>query len=112
MRIINRKEFLELPSGTLFCKYNECCFGDMSIKYDTWKESNDFLYVDINDFIYGDSSDSTFDKLEQMKNTGENVSIDLDVQSRDGLYEDGQLFAVYDNNDVLHIIEKLKACLK
>lgn len=112
MRIVNRKEFLELPIGTLYSKYEPCIFGPLSIKYDSWKESNDFIYVGLNEFYHGDSSDSTDNKLDEMESTGINVPIDLNSSGRDGLFDDDQLFAVYDNDDIEHLISKLKECIK
>lgn len=110
MKIVNRKEFLKLPSNTLYSKYKPCCFGELSIKYETGPY--DFYCNSLNDVTFGSSSDETYDKLLEIQDSGESIPIDLNCIGRDGLFEEDQLFAVYDNNDVEHIINKLKECIK
>jgi hypothetical protein len=35
---------------------------------------------------------------------------DIDETQRDGLFEEDELFAIYDNEDILKLINKLKTC--
>lgn len=117
MKIVNRKEFLELPSGTVYCKYfNPDGFGNLSIKYDTKYDENnvgmDWLYMELSDFDDHVSSNERYDKLGDMVNLGMSFPLKLDTVTRDGLFEDEQLFAIYDVNDVNLIIEALKSTLK
>jgi hypothetical protein len=44
MKLYNRQEFLALPAGVVFAKYEPCCFGAFQIKGDSTSYSNDFNY--------------------------------------------------------------------
>lgn len=110
MRIVDRKIFLSLPEGTLYAKYESPWnFGALSIKGATW--TNDWWYTDILNWPNGcDSSNDLFDNIEAYE---KEWRFELDSQSRDGLYENNQLFAVYDEKDILQLLEKIQnACLK
>jgi len=110
MRIVNRKTFLALPENTVYAKhFEEDCFNELQIKGETW--SNDFLYEDLNDFDDNDTSEERYEKIGRMRDNGESFPLRLDSSSRDGLFEDDQWFAVYDDNDVEKIIERLKKTL-
>ncbi len=100
MKIVNRKEFLSLPAGTLFAKYAPCCFESINIKGETLT-SNDFLSSELFTFpMFGESC--------AMMELGESVDIETDCLCRDGLFDDEQLFAVFENSDIEKLIAKLK----
>lgn len=116
MRIVNRKTFLELPANTLFAKYEPYVFGPLEIKGET-------CFVDgaaINDFsttgplaeaIDCMSSHELVELLREAEMFGNSVDMDFAAEGRDGLFEDGQLFAVFDSADVSKLIERLKLCI-
>jgi len=106
MKIVNRKTFLELPSGTIYSEhYSGDGFNNLSIKYETW--GNDWIYMDINDFDDCENSGERYEKIDKMRDEGAEYPLNLDTTSRDGLFEDEQMFAIYDENDVNKIIEVL-----
>lgn len=106
MRIVNRKEFLAMPEGTVYCKYGDIYFGDLSIKYRSL--TNDWIYQVIGDFDDAQNSEEMFDKLGQMKaDSSVLFPLNCDTTMRDGLYEDEQMFVVYDNKDVMRMINLL-----
>jgi hypothetical protein len=114
MKIVNRIAFFTYPSGTLFCKYEPSGdFGQLEIKLcsaDKW--ANDFVSTEIHGWIKGCSnSDEYFDKTNRAE-AGEAFMFDLESSSRDGLYDENQLFAVYDSNDLQALIDKLKQLQK
>jgi hypothetical protein len=43
VKLINRTEFLALPAGTVYAKWEPCCFGELQIKGDS-TDYNDFWY--------------------------------------------------------------------
>lgn len=47
MRIVNLKEFVKLPSGTIFMKYRPCVFEYLCAKEDTLEKTNDFFFSNI-----------------------------------------------------------------
>jgi hypothetical protein len=109
MKIIDRKTFLSLPPGTLFSKYEPCAFGDLLIKGESI--TNDFYYQQIADSIDADSSDEFADSLEAAQRDGTGLEMDFDAQMRDGLFDEDQLFAVWERRDVEKLIVRLKRAL-
>jgi hypothetical protein len=109
MKIVDLKTFLELPENTLYSKYGSCVFGDLQIKMET--THNDFFTQQICDSIECSGSDEYFDKLEAAQHGGVSLKMDFDIMGRDGLFENDQLFAVWENEDVEALIERLQECV-
>lgn len=116
MRIVNRTEFLKLPAGTLFCKFQPNLFDDLQIKEcdpGTWNP--DFIATTIAGsglcLQGGDSSDQEDIVFKQAVEKGTEFRIDYESTSRDGYFDEDQLFAVYDKEDIQILIEKLKTLL-
>ncbi len=109
MQIIDRKGFLSLPAGIIYHKYRSLGdFGQLAVKHDTC--GNDWYYAD----LYGDidcyNSNEYIDKMSQYEKTGEDFRFDRDSNiNRDGLYQEDELFAVYDPKDVVALITRLIA---
>lgn len=116
MRIVNRQTFLALPAGTLYMTYVPCAFGPLLIKGDTiygeritgaetpidhWEQGLDTI---------GDSTGSTQDIeiLERAQQKGQSFRMDLNCESREGVYDDEQLYAIYEAADVDKLIVRLQ----
>lgn len=102
MKIVDLKEFLYLPAGTLFAKFSPVFFGELCIKGQN-SGDRDFcaqtlLQVD------GDDVDMT---LLNAMGSGESFALDLDCQGRDGIYNTEQLFAVYESQDAKQLLSGL-----
>lgn len=117
MKIINRTEFLMQPSGTVYCKYTPQYFGDIQIKTcnpcDKWL--NDWCYIPLTGDIYiegCDSSDHHHDTLVFAEEKGFQFKADYESSARDGLYEEDQLFCIYDKNDIVSLINKLQTIIQ
>ncbi len=113
MRIVTRREFMKLPIGTIFSYYEPMCFRDLAIKASDLKEgwTVDFLYDDIIGQIDNSGSDDFFEKCERMEK-GESMPMDFEQTGREGLFEDKQLFAVYEREDVEKLIRRLQKTLE
>jgi hypothetical protein len=109
MRIVNREQFLKLPAGTLFSKYEPTIFGDLSIKDDTCDGVDDFFYISIADAVDANGTEGFVDTLDRAEKEGSSFSLDLETVSRDGLFDKGQLFAVWESQDVNMLIARLQA---
>lgn len=111
MRIVNRKEFLAMPAGTVYWKYEPGFFRDLGRKGDSIAppkgagidgkpHSGDFYTTGIVDCIHAKDSDELFDKMEQMEKGAAEPCV-YDSEMRDALYEeDDLLFVVLDAADV------------
>lgn len=107
MKILNRKEFLKTPANTLFSYYEPCVFRGLNIKTtDKTHYENDFVYFGlIGEFNIFDTSEF-FKVCEKMEN-GESVPLSLEETQREGLFDDEQLFLVYEEDDIKKIIDVL-----
>ena len=112
MKIVDRTHFLCFPSNTVFSKYEPCVFEGLMVKGESLLEINDFIYEDIDSSaVDSDSSEDYAYKLFEAQSTGISVGLDFDQTARDGFFEDTQLFAVWEKDDVRKLIEKLQECL-
>lgn len=102
MKIVNLKEFLYLPAGTLFAKFSPVFFGELCIKGQNSGE-RDFC---VQTLLQVDGNDVDMTLLNAM-DSGESFVLDLDCQGGDGIYNDKQLFAVYEEQDAKQLITRL-----
>lgn len=108
MRIVNREEFLKLPANTVFSLYTPCNFGDLRIKVAT--QEYDFVFDDIIGAFDFENTGDFIDKCRSMER-GASIPMDFACSQRDGLFDNCQLFAVFDPDDVVRLIERLKRCI-
>jgi len=107
MRILTRKQFMDTPIGTVFSYYEPICFSGLMIKQsDLLGWETDFLYDNIIGALDSESSEDYYDKCKKME-AGESMLVDFEVTSREGLFEEEQLFAVYEKEDVEKLIKRL-----
>lgn len=108
MKILNRKDFIELPAEVVFAYYKPMVFDRLSIRGSS--SETDFYVQDIVDAVDCDSSDEFVDKVDACEK-GESISLAFNSVSRDGMYEDEQLFAVWERADVERLIARLQETL-
>lgn len=112
MKIVNRKEFLLLPEATLYATHYESDgFGCLCMKYKTYFDDDNnpitWNYMELGNFDDYNNSEERYKKIDAMKEIGSEFPLRLNAVSRDGLYDQDQLFAVYDIEDTKRIIEVL-----
>lgn len=111
MKIVKRIDFVKLPANTLFSEYEPCWFGPLMIKGDTLSNNNDWCEQNIADAIETNGADFA-DKLFHAQETGESIGMDFDCEGRDGTFDpDDRLYAVWEPQDVQHLINRLKRCV-
>ena len=127
MKIVNRQQFLQMPKGTVFCKFPLTDNGDASgmtfgierpcilneVIYGFNGEPIDFWATDLGFMYYGDSSEALFDKLYEMRdNLGMEAPFEH-AQDRDAVYEDDNVgFAIFSREEVQQMIDLLQEALK
>lgn len=121
MRIVDRKTFLALPSGTVFMKFPaqpaDGSYADLApdgclqIKWDTCGE--DFVTQDLVPFPDGwqDCKD-IFDDMQAMLRGEPGKMADYDCAGRDGLFDKDQFFQVWDIDDHQKLIGLLYKALE
>lgn len=112
MRIVNREQFLALPAGTLYQKY-EPCYTQGAIEIKQESLYNDWYALSLDGVISLGSNNSgeLYESLERMEMRGASYPIDLNTVSRDGLYNEDQLFLIWGRSDVEQLSAKLIAIL-
>lgn len=108
MKILNREQFLSLPSGILYMKYEPYNLGELQIKESTL--DNDFICLDLNGIEMSDE-EQLFHVLIEAQENGRNVELDMELTYRDALYDKNQLFMVLEKDDVLKLTNKLNDIL-
>jgi hypothetical protein len=110
MKIVNRETFLSLPKGTLFSKYEPCIFGDLCIKDESYE--NDFRYQKINSAIACNDTIEFSDKLFDARSYGTGLLMDFDDTYRDGMFDNDQLFAIWEQCDAEALLRRLDEAIQ
>tara|TARA_R110002126_G_scaffold1757_5_gene10575 strand:- start:1025 stop:1375 length:351 start_codon:yes stop_codon:yes gene_type:complete len=97
--------------NTVFCYASKHCdLSDPCIKVSNCGD-NDFFVSDLNE-VTAQSSIDQYDKIKDMMiNSLKSDPINFDVSGRDGMFNDDQMFAIYDTDDLLNMIDRLAKCL-
>ncbi len=105
MRIVKRDEFLKLPAGTVYQKYKPCVnfFEEICVKERTISEY-DFCHYIVPAVLDADSND-----YAPIVDTS--AKLDFNSTVRDGFFEEDQLFAVWEKEDVSGLVTLLQTCL-
>jgi len=106
MKIVDLMTFLTMPAGTLFSKYQPCVFDNFCIKGDNIGEM-DFGYQDLVGAVDGKYEGEVAFLLEDSQYNGTSVPLDFDCGSRDGCFDEKQLFAVWELKDLEQLIARL-----
>jgi hypothetical protein len=112
MKIVNKTEFYALPKGTLYSDYEPCFFNDLKVKQSTIYDGEkpiDFVYESLIGNIDADSSGHFVDMLDDAEKNKTSLPMDFECGERDGLFEEEQLFAIYEKNDLEDFIKKLES---
>jgi len=114
MRIVGLKEFLRLPVGTVYAKYEPSYTQGLEIKGDNCGERDWIVqYLDpIGNMERSRGSTdmcAMLDDLEADATTSEPLA--FTVMGRDGCFKDDQLFAVLERQDHERLIERLTLAL-
>lgn len=106
MKIVNLEQFLKMPNGTVFSKYEPCYFNGLMIK-DMNSGEIDFYYMSLIGNVDSTHTGDFFDKCEEAQKTGRSLKLDFDVIERNAMYNKNQLFAVYEKEDIEGLVKSL-----
>ncbi len=110
MRIFNRKQFLKTPDNTLFCKVDkDRNLDELCIKSESWEA--DFTVINLNEIEHTSCEDHLNKSVSMYGNSFFSNPMDFESSGRDGLFDEDQMFAVYENDDVKKLILRLALCL-
>lgn len=114
MRIIDRKEFITMPQGTIFSKIpaneNGCITAyteglyllEETMVFSHYLEGDeggsDYIYLDLIDFCVNDCGEHASAFQEMRRDL-----IINDAYERDGLYEYDEHYLIYEKNDLIKL---------
>ncbi len=104
MKVVDRKEFLKLPAGTLYTLFKPCYTDGLAIKHVTL-DNDDWFYTELIASTVEDNGDT---KL----NNGEELPFNADWMGRDGGFDPEQMFIVYSPVDIFVFAETLAKLIK
>lgn len=101
-----------MPKGTVYSYYEPCFFRELEIKADAPQNyDNDWLFDSLVGAVKSSGSGDFEEKCTKME-LGESVEVDFEYTGRDGMFEDKQLYAVYEKADVEKMITRLQKALQ
>lgn len=107
MRIIDRKAFLALPAGTIYCKGVRWAFDGLCVKGDSL--ANDWIYLDPAGPSAQDSGEAV-DLLETSLATGSSFAGE-DAMGRDGCFSEDAVFLIFEADDLLTLKSHIEAAI-
>ena len=119
MKVLERKEFLQLNTKPiLFQKFRPMVLESLRIKYNNTFNNKDFYYEDLlgvniktNNYEPNDS-DELYELWEKVVKGKENFEREYYTSYRDGLFDEDELYLVYDDEDIEKLINYLNFILK
>jgi hypothetical protein len=96
MKVVDRKTFLMLPAGTIYCKGVRWAFESVSVKGDTM--GNDWAYLNPA-WPDADDSGAAFDALEKSLSDGSSFPSET-AYGRDGCFDDDAVFLIFERDDL------------
>lgn len=112
MKIVNRETFLKQPINTVFSKYELHSFQPLSIKGQTTLDGSDFFYSSIADAISAENDEKAVNLAKASLADSVSIPMDFCSLSRDGCYDEEQLFAIWEREDIQDLIVRLHKCLR
>lgn len=96
MRAVDRKTFLMLPAGTIYCKGIKWAFDSICIKGDSLE--NDWIYLDPS-WPAAHDTGAAVEYLEMSLADGMSFACE-DAMGRDGCFDDDAVFLIYEKRDL------------
>lgn len=111
MKILNREEFFKLPQGVLYSEYEpDDLFYNMFIKGEQLK--SDYVEMSIIGNIEANSSDERYETIDSAKENKNSIKLDFEKYGRNGMYDEEQLYALYEKQDLEDLIKCLQKSLE
>jgi hypothetical protein len=108
MKIVNKKDFLMLESGTFFAKGIKWSFDSFCVKGESLED--DFFYTDLVSIKAFDSRQLA-DRQEEMIEKSTSYPIMLE-EMRDGCFCDEDIFLIFEKEDLIKIRDLITITVK
>ena len=121
MKLINRKEFIDIKRPVIFSYYNDndilldC--ENLYLKYENCG-SDDFCVINLlkevwfqyEDMVWSWGTENILYAIDELEKWNI-IRLDLQCWWRDGMFDYNQKFLIYDDIDIINLINTLKQCL-
>jgi hypothetical protein len=105
LKIVNRKDFMQMPNGIVYSKYKS--LGMIDGLYQKVKSyENDWIYQDLLASVDA-NDDEEFSDIMFAAEEGMEFSLDLECGERDGGFQDTDMFVLYGKADLDKLIIRL-----
>lgn len=116
MKLYKRSDFILLPKNTIYSKVNHELMEGLYCKVSSHEElTNDFCEQDlIGEYGFPNNIADGFDASQyqiNLRDTFQDFRTDLDCSCRDGLYDDSDIFVVWDRLDIQKLHDYLSSVL-
>lgn len=108
MKIVNKSEFLELPNGILYSKYESLgIITGLFVKTDSLH--NDWVYIDLISNVDCQDTGEFFDIMSAVESKVlDKFRFDLECGERDGVFDSEGMFVVYDKEDAIQLLDTIQ----
>jgi hypothetical protein len=111
MKIVNREEFLKMEN-VVFSKYELAVVSEPEIMHGS-NQSNDYVRSTLfGDFDWNDGGERIDTLVEMESNHKVSVKMSIEETSRDGFFDDDQLFLIYEKEDLKLVADYLNKIIK
>lgn len=118
MKLYTRTDFLKLPERTIYSRVDQgccdLCYG-LFCKTSGPEYSNDWVEQNlISEAGFPNNIKDGFDAIEyqlNLRDSFQEFHTDLDCAGRDGMFEESDVFVVWDKSDILKLIRYLSDCI-
>lgn len=112
MRLYTREDFMKLPDGTIYSNVNIDVVSVMEGLFcKTENVYDDFYYQDLLDKFIDDSNtvdcQEAYDIIKDKRDSFKNFETDYNSDMREGLFDSGMVYVVWDTNDKFKLIDYL-----
>lgn len=107
MKILNKKEFLKLPNGTVFSNYEDIIFSGLYIKGDSNLEVGIFIYRNLLQNIDGFTNWEEYEIVNSAKENKTSFTMNLEIGDCNKSFDDSEMFVIYEKRDLEQLIGKL-----
>lgn len=116
MKLYKRKDFLLLPENTVYSRVWDAYYSTITGLYvKTSNLPDDFMYqdlisedadpLDLQDWI------DIMDHAQRLRDNLQDFRMDLTCERRDGMFNDDDVFVVWDKEDITRLRDYLNKCL-
>ena len=118
MKLYTRKDFLKLPERTIYSRVDsgsgDLCHG-LFCKTSGPEYGKDWVEQDlISEAGFPNGITDGFDAIQyqlNLRDSFQDFQTDLDCAGRDGMFEDSDVFVVWDKSDISKLIQYLSDCI-